>query len=396
MRHLNEAVWSREFVNDLPDSSFLLIQPGGKRDTAGKTTPRSLRKFPVKEAGGDIDPPHVRHALSHIPRSNLTAEQKTRASRKARRLAKEIETAATEALVMKTQQITEAIVFTGPVQSDRETGAVRDVPLLGPVSKNSRRYSKTAMKQAAKLFEGACIYANHRDPDKGRDVRDLMGSVHNSRFDGEKVRGDLSIFEHHREWAMPLIEANRPGVGMSWIGQATWKVSGDGWSDVTGITAVESVDMVAGPATVRNFSEGNNQDEDDEMSEQLQKMIADLQEKLTASEANVIALTEERDTLKTEHEGLTKQVETFEATAMYDKVVKESGLKPEAIAEPLAKAIREMDEADAKAALQAIKETAEKASGTKLPVSDPASGDTPNTQEKTEWDADKVLAEMTH
>lgn len=64
-------------INDLPDSDFLYIEPGGKKDSTGRTTPRSLRHFPVP----DIE--HVRNALARIPQSDLPADVKERARRKA-------------------------------------------------------------------------------------------------------------------------------------------------------------------------------------------------------------------------------------------------------------------------------------------------------------------------
>jgi hypothetical protein len=50
-------------VNDLPDSAFAYIEPGGTKDEQGKTTPRSKRHFPVHDAA------HVRNALSRAPQS---------------------------------------------------------------------------------------------------------------------------------------------------------------------------------------------------------------------------------------------------------------------------------------------------------------------------------------
>jgi hypothetical protein len=44
--------------NDLPDSAFAYIEDGGTKDSSGKTTPRSLRHFPVHDAA------HVRNALA--------------------------------------------------------------------------------------------------------------------------------------------------------------------------------------------------------------------------------------------------------------------------------------------------------------------------------------------
>ena len=50
-------------VNDLPDSDFAYIEPGGKKDASGRTVPRSLRHFPVHDAA------HTRNALSRAPQS---------------------------------------------------------------------------------------------------------------------------------------------------------------------------------------------------------------------------------------------------------------------------------------------------------------------------------------
>jgi len=50
-------------INDLPDSAFAYIEAGGKKDDSGKTTPRSLRHFPIHDAA------HVRNALARAPQS---------------------------------------------------------------------------------------------------------------------------------------------------------------------------------------------------------------------------------------------------------------------------------------------------------------------------------------
>jgi Escherichia/Staphylococcus phage prohead protease len=50
-------------INDLPDSDFAYIEPGGSKDSSGKTTPRSLRHFPIQDAA------HVRNALARAPQS---------------------------------------------------------------------------------------------------------------------------------------------------------------------------------------------------------------------------------------------------------------------------------------------------------------------------------------
>lgn len=64
-----KATWSASFVNDLPDSAFAYVEPGGEKDADGKTVPRSLRHFPHHGPGGAVDLPHLRNALSRAPQS---------------------------------------------------------------------------------------------------------------------------------------------------------------------------------------------------------------------------------------------------------------------------------------------------------------------------------------
>jgi hypothetical protein len=54
---VEKAQMSAKSINDLPDSAFAHIEPGGKKDADGKTTPRSLRHYPVQ------DEPHARNAV---------------------------------------------------------------------------------------------------------------------------------------------------------------------------------------------------------------------------------------------------------------------------------------------------------------------------------------------
>jgi hypothetical protein len=60
---VHAAAMSTGSINDLPDSAFAYIEPGGSKDEDGKTTPRSLRHFPIH------DEAHVRNALSRASQS---------------------------------------------------------------------------------------------------------------------------------------------------------------------------------------------------------------------------------------------------------------------------------------------------------------------------------------
>jgi hypothetical protein len=72
-----DAEWTAAFVNNLPDSAFLYIAPGGDKDGEGKTMPRSLRHLPYRGADGKVDLPHLRDALSRIPQTDIPAAKKT-------------------------------------------------------------------------------------------------------------------------------------------------------------------------------------------------------------------------------------------------------------------------------------------------------------------------------
>lgn len=80
-----KEVWSTAYRNSLNDSCFLYVESGGTKED-GKTTPRSLRHFPVKDKNGNVDQAHVKNALARIPQSKLPADVKAKAKSKAERM----------------------------------------------------------------------------------------------------------------------------------------------------------------------------------------------------------------------------------------------------------------------------------------------------------------------
>ncbi len=64
--------WDAEYVDALPDESFAYIEPGGEADAEGKTTPRELRHFPVRDADGNVSLPHVEKALAALDAEMLS------------------------------------------------------------------------------------------------------------------------------------------------------------------------------------------------------------------------------------------------------------------------------------------------------------------------------------
>jgi hypothetical protein len=66
---LGKAQWSSDYANRLPDSAFLVLEPGGRKDEAGRTAPRSLRHLPVYDAEGHLDLPHLVDAITQLPKA---------------------------------------------------------------------------------------------------------------------------------------------------------------------------------------------------------------------------------------------------------------------------------------------------------------------------------------
>jgi hypothetical protein len=106
--------WSAAYKNSLPDSSFLYIEPGGKKDSEGKTTPRSLRHLPYKDANGKIDKGHLDNAASRLAQSNtgkgwLSASLRKKLQAKVKRLQGQGKSVEEELLMDK--QYDEAVAY---------------------------------------------------------------------------------------------------------------------------------------------------------------------------------------------------------------------------------------------------------------------------------------------
>ena len=83
------ALWSSAEINNLPDSSFAIIEKGGKKDEDGKTEPRSLRHLPYKGPDGKVNLPHLRNALARLSQTKLSPELIAEARKKLEAAAKE-------------------------------------------------------------------------------------------------------------------------------------------------------------------------------------------------------------------------------------------------------------------------------------------------------------------
>lgn len=86
-RLVSNRKWSTKYQNDLPDSAFLYVAPGGRKDSEGKTVPRSLRHLPYKNMQGNVDCSHLRNALARMNQvEGLSKSKEQELRKKAERL----------------------------------------------------------------------------------------------------------------------------------------------------------------------------------------------------------------------------------------------------------------------------------------------------------------------
>lgn len=142
---------------------------------------------------------------------------------------------------------------------DRDAGIIRGVKLLGLISRNGRRYREAALVDAIALYEGAKVNINHPKghPLSPRDYRDRLGAMRAVQFrGGEGLFGDLHFNPRHSlsEQLMWDAEHAPQNVGMSHNVLARTKSVGDE-TVVEAITKVQSIDLVADPATTSGLFE---------------------------------------------------------------------------------------------------------------------------------------------
>ncbi len=152
-----------------------------------------------------------------------------------------------------------------PVRVDRTAGVIRGVKILGLRSRNGREYLPEALGRAAALYEGAKVNVNHPkgSPVAPRDYQDRIGIVRGVEVRaGEGLFGDLHFNPKHTLAEQLIWDAEHApeNVGFSHNVQAR-TARRDDLLVVEEITRVQSVDLVADPATTRGLYESADRPE---------------------------------------------------------------------------------------------------------------------------------------
>lgn len=150
------------------------------------------------------------------------------------------------------------------IRVDREAGVIRGVKLLGLESRNGRRYLPAALAQAAVLYEGAKVNVNHPKghPLAARDYQDRLGSIRNVNVRDDGLFGDFHFNPKHALAEQLVWDADHApeNVGFSHNVEARTRRQANE-TLVEAILKVQSVDLVADPATTRGLYESAALDE---------------------------------------------------------------------------------------------------------------------------------------
>ncbi len=157
------------------------------------------------------------------------------------------------------EQLQEFVTSRGAqVHVDAAAGIIRGVKLLGLESRNGRRYLPGALAQAAALYEGAKVNVNHPkgSPLAARDYQDRLGSIRNVRTAADGLFGDLHYNPKHALAEQLAWDAQHAPENVGFSHNVEGRTSrSNGQTVVEAIVKVQSVDLVADPATTSSLYE---------------------------------------------------------------------------------------------------------------------------------------------
>ena len=142
---------------------------------------------------------------------------------------------------------------------DAQAGVIRGVKVLGLESRNGRTYLPEALAEAAPLYEDAKVNVNHPkgNPAGPRDYQDRIGTIRSVAMrPGEGLFADFHFNPKHALAEQLIWDAEHApeNVGFSHNVEARTSRRGERVV-VEAITRVQSVDLVADPATTRGLFE---------------------------------------------------------------------------------------------------------------------------------------------
>jgi hypothetical protein len=162
------------------------------------------------------------------------------------------------------QKLVEQSFSTQP-EVDRDAGVIRNVKVLGTISRNGREYSEAAKRDAVKVLEGATVNIDHNrdNPKKERGFMESVGTLHGleNRPDGVYA-SEFRVKKSHPCAPVIFESAERfpKDFGLSINAEGEVAKRGGKWV-VESLVSAQSVDVVGKPATTDGLFESLNSPE---------------------------------------------------------------------------------------------------------------------------------------
>lgn len=187
---------------------------------------------------------------------------------------------------------------------------VSRVRLCGGESRNGHRYSDSALREAAGLYDRKPVFLDHAQnlaKPYDRSMRDLAGWITETRFADGEIVGNIRVLDTDAgQTLLALVQSETPAVGMSHVILA--RKSADG-TVVEKIHDVISVDAVVFPATTRGFREGfSPEEEGGEPASEMETVSGELERRLAETQRELERITLERDQFRDRCDELTAEV----------------------------------------------------------------------------------------
>lgn len=224
------------------------------------------------------------------------------------------------------------VVETSFCEFDEETSTIKNVALLGRVSRNGRTYSDKSFEDASAVFEGAPCFLDHPDPKTNQKVRSYVGrfsGIHEDTSTGKMRAARFEIInKDHLPFLKSLVEKQvKRGVGLSINASGVLKNK-----VVERIHACSSIDLVAHPATNSGLFESEEQENEtvdyEKMTlEDIKKNRPDLLESHDSTNKNLEGakkMQESLDQLKKDNEKLVKEAEKVEHESFITEALQEA------------------------------------------------------------------------
>jgi hypothetical protein len=144
------------------------------------------------------------------------------------------------------------------LQIDEDAGVIRGVRIIGLESANGRTYTREAIRGALRLYEGCPVNIDHpARPGDQTQIHQRLAWLENVRQEPDGgARGDLHYLKSHPTSAIVVEVAKRRPQLMGLSHNAAGQTRREGGREIVeAIDRVDSVDLVADPATVSGLHE---------------------------------------------------------------------------------------------------------------------------------------------